>query len=212
MNKNLIHISRQSNIFPLFANIAILLVISSCSQLGNNNKSDANNNIESNSAYTIFNDSKFNPPNYLGSGQEVIQAKQQVGSILSDEEDVRKEIKTIDNKLIEITKAIRNAGEPAITFWASDMFLKASWASLNGDVYAAMILLKNLHQLKPEDTFIAKRYAIELIKIGKIADAKTILEAIMKNSNTFKGNKIDERTMLLMAGVYTAMAKKNQAR
>ncbi|MBF0359616.1 MAG: tetratricopeptide repeat protein [Oligoflexia bacterium] len=143
-----------------------------------------------------------------------------VGQIVGEGGDkLKKDVKSVDSRLMEITKAIKKAGGPAINYWASDMFLKASWASFNGDNYAAMILLKNLHDLRPEDNFITKRYAIELIKVGKVAEAEAILENLIKTSitsnvakNKVKVKAVDEKTLLLMAGVYTAMSKRAKAR
>ncbi|MBF0297988.1 MAG: tetratricopeptide repeat protein [Oligoflexia bacterium] len=192
MNKVLIFLLKNLFIPTLF----FLILFYSCSNLKNQNVTHIN-------SLDYFDRSK---------NADISQIKQINPLINENTEENKKEIKTIDNKLSEITKAIKSVGEPAITYWASDMFLKASWASINGDLHAAMILLKNLHELKPEDSFITKRYAIELIKNGKITDAQVVLENLIKN---FKHNKIkivDEKTLLLMAGIYTALAQKNKAR
>ncbi len=57
-------------------------------------------------------------------------------------------------------------------FLGSDLFFKAADASLKGDVQTAVVLYKYLRELYPKDSFVGKKYAIELIRSGQLVLAK----------------------------------------
>lgn len=108
------------------------------------------------------------------------------------------------NKLADEAKQV---GEHAVNYLASDLYMKASAASMQGDAGSALILYKFLITLKPEDSFLKFKYAVELIKVGKLDEAKPVMEDIFKKS----GHK-DEKVGLVLGGLYTALKEQKNAR
>ncbi|MBF0206280.1 MAG: tetratricopeptide repeat protein [Oligoflexia bacterium] len=90
------------------------------------------------------------------------------------------------------------ANSQLLTFWSSDLFFKANSAAAEGDSLIASLIYKQLVELNPNDLFLKKKYAIELIKINNIKDAKEQLELIVKETK-YK----DSEPALLLAGILT---------
>lgn len=97
-------------------------------------------------------------------------------------------------------------GNPHSTnYLSSDLFLKANMSLLEGDFATASVLFKYVADLNPEDTFVHKKYAISLIRVGNLEEAKVVLENLYKNSR-------EEKVGMILAGVYTGMDKDKDAR
>lgn len=69
-------------------------------------------------------------------------------------------IKAIGEKLAQVRKNIKGAGEDAVNFFATGLFLKASRASIEGDYLTSVLLLEHLTLLLPEDDFLKKNMAL----------------------------------------------------
>lgn len=110
-------------------------------------------------------------------------------------------------KLEAITNEALKAGPEAVTYLSSDLFVKASDASNNGDAQTAVFLFKYLMKLKPKDLFLKKKYAIELIRIGQLKDAEVLLAEIFK-----AGKEKEEAIGLILGGVLTALDEGDRAR
>ena len=121
---------------------------------------------------------------------------------VSEEPKISQEdyLKKVSAKLKELALEAKKEGGHKVRFLASDMFLKANAASMQGDYATANILYKNLIELVPDDDFVSKKYAISLIRTGELESSKGLLEKVFKNS---KHN--DEQTGLLLAGVYSSL-------
>ncbi len=91
----------------------------------------------------------------------------------------------------------KKTGEKSVLFLARDLYLKGSYAASHGDLQTSSFLFSYLHKIMPQDMFLTKRYALELIKLGKFEEAEKPLAEVYK-----KGPK-DEQVALLMAGIYS---------
>ena len=111
------------------------------------------------------------------------------------------------SQLQEKVDAAKKAGGSVIEFLASDLFIKANDASMRGDFQTASQIFKYVVELAPDDLYVKKKYAYELIRAGEVKDSEKLLEAVFKNSN-YK----DETVGLILASVYTTLEKSKEAR
>lgn len=116
-------------------------------------------------------------------------------------------IERVSKRLRELSVAAKESGEDKVRFLASDMYLKASAALMEGDYQTANVIFKHLIDLAPQDNFVKQKYAISLIRTGEIEESKTILEQIFKESD-----RRDEKVGLVLAGVYASLGKIKESR
>jgi len=90
-------------------------------------------------------------------------------------------------------------GKDAVEYLASELYLKASDASLRGESEMAIVHFKYLVILKEDDFFVKKKYAAELIRLGKLSEAEKIL------SSVYAREKKDESAGLVLGGIYSAL-------
>ncbi len=113
----------------------------------------------------------------------------------------------IEKNLDQAVQDARSKGKTAVEYLASDLFLKGNDASLNGDSALSSIVFKYIVKLKPNDIFLRKKYAVELIKNGSLPEAKEQLFFLID-----KGDKsLKSKAKLLLAGVYTALKEEKDA-
>lgn len=97
-------------------------------------------------------------------------------------------------------------GNPQSTnYLSNDLFLKANMSLLEGDFATASVLFKYVADLNPEDAFVHKKYAISLIRVGNLDEARVVLDNLYKSTN-------EEKVGMILAGVYTGMDKDKEAR
>lgn len=114
-----------------------------------------------------------------------------------------------ENDEEQMEKAIEMAikkGPDAIRFLSTDLFIKANDASLRGESQLASYLYKNLLKLTPNDLYVQKKYAVELIRIG---DLKKSLEFLKE---VYEQDPKDESVGLVYAGVLTVVGNRKEAR
>lgn len=133
--------------------------------------------------------------------QEAHLSKKQV-------EDLNKSaIERVSKRLEELSIAAKASGPDKVRFLASDMYLKASAALMEGDYQTANLIFKHLITLAPKDNFVKQKYAISLIRTGDIEESEKILEDV------FKASKRKElKVGLVLAGVYSSLGKIKQSR
>ncbi len=110
-------------------------------------------------------------------------------------------------KLDEFVGKAKSDGPDTMRYMGSDLFIKASDASMRGDFRTSSFLFKYVLDLFPEDNFIKKKYAIDLIRAGDMEIAENILKQVYIAE---KGK--DETIGLVLAGLYTAQEKGKEAR
>lgn len=112
----------------------------------------------------------------------------------------------LTQRIESIVKSAQEAGPESVEFLSSDLFLKANDSSLRGDAQTAAFLLRYIHQMNPEDMYVRKKWAIELIRIGKLKEAQFHLDEIFE-----KEKESDEVTGLILGGVHTALQQNDKA-
>lgn len=117
--------------------------------------------------------------------------------------------KRVSAQLKKLAIAAKASGEEKVRFLASDMFLKASAAQMEGDHRTANIIFESLVDLVPDDIFVLRKYAVGLIRMGELAKAESILESIVKMNKVEKNQ--DSDIALVLAGVYTSLGKTKKA-
>ena len=109
--------------------------------------------------------------------------------------------------LKEMVAKAKSIGGKAAEFLATDLFIKGNDASIRGDYQTAAQIFKYVVQLQPQDNYLKRKLSIELIRIGELKEAEGILETVFAESH----NK-DDSIGLILAGVYAALEKTNEAR
>jgi tetratricopeptide (TPR) repeat protein len=106
-----------------------------------------------------------------------------------------------------LEKMIENAkGNPQSSHYlASDLFLKANMSLIEGDYTTASVLFKYVTDLAPEDSYVQKKYAISLIRMGALEESKVVL------SKLYQSHK-EEKVGMILAGVYTGLDEEDKAR
>jgi tetratricopeptide (TPR) repeat protein len=112
-----------------------------------------------------------------------------------------------EEQLKELVNSAANKSEGEIKNIANDLFIKGTDLSMRGESHLAALYYKYLSQLKPQDMFIKKKYAVELIRGGKLEESIAVLEKVFE-----KGDQHDVSPGLILAGVYTALERKKEAR
>ncbi|EQC47233.1 tetratricopeptide repeat protein [Bacteriovorax sp. Seq25_V] len=107
----------------------------------------------------------------------------------------------IEQHLSSIVEEALRTGDEAVNYLSSDLFLKANDASLKGDAFSASIIFKAIVRLKPEDLYLRKRFAVELIKSNQLEDAKEHLDYLIGHGDA----ELAIKAKLLLAGIYSAM-------
>jgi tetratricopeptide (TPR) repeat protein len=108
----------------------------------------------------------------------------------------------VSNRLAELSIAAKASGPDKVRFLASDMYLKASAALMEGDYQTANIIFKHLLTLTPEDNFVKHKYAISLIRTGELAQSQVLLKSVFK---TTKDSDQKLKSGLVLAGVYASL-------
>jgi len=103
-----------------------------------------------------------------------------------------------------IDNILKNNNADEITFYASDLYLKATDSAIRGESQIAALLYKNILKLTP-NMHVKKKYAIELIKTGELTESLEILQEVYQKEK-------DDNIGLVVGGVHTATGNKNEAR
>jgi outer membrane protein assembly factor BamD (BamD/ComL family) len=113
----------------------------------------------------------------------------------------------VSDRLKELSIAAKASGEDKVTYLASDMYLKASAALMEGDYHTANLIFERLVELVPKDTFVKRKYAVSLIRTGELDKSKVLLTEL------FEGSKFkDAKVGLILAGVIAAWEIQTQRR
>jgi len=106
-----------------------------------------------------------------------------------------------------LMKAIKEKGGSMQRFVIDDLYLKASHASIRGDVKTALFYWEKILLLKTDNSFINKKYAVDLIRSGNLNKAKMVLEKLDKENP-----KRDENLAMVLAGLYVSTGEKEKAK
>ena len=110
-------------------------------------------------------------------------------------------------ELQDMVNSAKKVGGDAPMYLATDLFIKGNDASMRGDFQTAGRIFKMVSELQPEDMYVKRKYAFELIRMGELKDAEKILESVFK-----KSDMKDETVGLILGSVYSSLEKPKEAR
>lgn len=116
---------------------------------------------------------------------------------------------TLESLAIKLDGQVEEAvskGKDGIRFLSGELFLKAADASIRGDSATAAFFYKYLLKLNPEDDYISMKYALELVRTGKLSESKGLMKKLFEKSK-YK----DTRAGLILAGIYSALGKNKKS-
>ncbi|MCT4642872.1 MAG: tetratricopeptide repeat protein [Bacteriovoracaceae bacterium] len=93
----------------------------------------------------------------------------------------------------------------ARTYTEDELYLKASAASYEGDYLTANKYYSKLNEVKPNNAYIQKKYAVSLIREGKVEESTPLLVEVFSKTK-------DEQVGLVLAGVYTSLDNSKEAK
>lgn len=117
--------------------------------------------------------------------------------------------KKSEQDLEELTQQALLLGADAIDYLATHFYLHASYASSRGQVQKAVRLYPHLLTLSPGEDMVLRKYAIELIRLGRLEKAQDIVLQIYQAQE--KKGEFDENIGLILAGIYVALDDSQKA-
>ena len=113
----------------------------------------------------------------------------------------------VSGRLKELSIAAKASGPDKVRYLASDLYLKASAAQMEGDYQTANLIYTHLVELVPDDSFVKKKYAVSLIRTGELDKSQEILVSLFN-----KSKKKDTQIGLILAGVYSSLGKSDDSK
>ena len=151
---------------------------------------------------------KSNKAKKVVKNEEIAELNQFVLKKNFKKEELSEAQQEADKKIEELILDAQKSGKEGVQYLASDLYFKATDASIRGDSQSAAFIYKYVAKLYPEDIYVQKKYAIELIRQGDLGEAEKILLAIFEN----KKIKREEDIGLVLGGLYAAMEQPDKAR
>nr|BDT29799.1 tetratricopeptide repeat protein [Bacteriovorax sp. HI3] len=112
--------------------------------------------------------------------------------------------------LKEMVESALKVGGKAPEYLATDLFIKGNDASIRGDFQTAGIIFRAVSELQPDDLYVKRKLAYELIRSAKepdLKEAEKILETVFK-----KTDSKDETVGLILGSVHSSLEKTKEAR
>tara|TARA_Y100001954_G_C15813343_1_gene606272 strand:+ start:1359 stop:3233 length:1875 start_codon:yes stop_codon:yes gene_type:complete len=111
-------------------------------------------------------------------------------------------VAALDMRVAEAKKE----GKEKVKLLSGELFLKASDASFRSDYKTSILYFNALLKLTPNEPYLKKRFAIELIKVGRYGEAKEELEKLYKSHGNYSN------IGLILGGIYSSIgeAKKSE--
>ncbi|MFY7992692.1 MAG: tetratricopeptide repeat protein [Bacteriovoracaceae bacterium] len=117
----------------------------------------------------------------------------------------REALDLASQRLTEMVASAKSS--PDMTrYLSTDLFLKANMAMMSGDHVTAAMLFTHVNELVPADSFVAKKLAVNLIRLGELEKAEKVLAKVYSDSN-----KTDEKVGLILAGIYGGLGDEKKA-
>ncbi|MEI8345952.1 MAG: hypothetical protein WCG27_00685 [Pseudomonadota bacterium] len=131
---------------------------------------------------------------------------EKVSGLSGDEKEKALDPQEADKRLEELVIRLSKEKGALAQFVADDLFLKATDASLRNEPQVATLLYKYVSLLRPEDEYLQRKYAVELIRNGDLETALNILQSL-DEQNKHK----DETIGLILGGLYSATGQTQMA-
>ena len=145
-----------------------------------------------------------------GSPQGIVHEKLKTTEFKTPVENVNKvdfESDGAEKQLQKIVSQAKEKGGKAPEYLASDLYLKASNASIHGELQTSVTLMKYVVELMPDETYLKRKYAVDLIRLGELKEAEQQLLSVYHEDK-----KPNENLGLILAGIYTALSETQKAR
>ena len=126
--------------------------------------------------------------------------------VLQQEVDIQTIRKMAKKKLETMVSYTESLGPEAKEFLATNLFLKATHASLAKDYESSTLVYESILKLDPQDPYLVLKYAVDLIRLGKATQALSLLEKHYSQSGPYW-----EKFSLLLGGVYGSYKKEKKA-
>lgn len=136
--------------------------------------------------------------------------KQNKSAHLTNEQIKKLNQQTMDkvsSRLKELSIAAKASGPDKVRYLASDLYLKASAAQMEGDYQTANLIYTHLLDLVPNDTFVKKKFAVSLIRTGELEKSEKLLSSLYK-----EGKRKDNQIGLILAGVYSSLGQSDKSK
>ena len=108
-------------------------------------------------------------------------AHQKVDQIILTEEQterLNKEALELASKRLELlVEESKKQGPASVQYLSTGLFLKGNSSLMEGDYVTGAVLFKHLATMT-EDPFVHKKYAVALIRIGEMEEAKNVLQRL----------------------------------
>lgn len=112
----------------------------------------------------------------------------------------------VQEKLSEVVRIITDKKQQTATSYLKEqLFLRAQFSYQEGSYDQSALFLEAALKLSPSDIYLETRYAISLVRMGRLSEAQEILEKVYAKDS-------DDKTGLLLAGVQVSLEKMSEAR
>ena len=136
-------------------------------------------------------------------------AHQPTQLVLTEEETARlnqEALQLASEKLAVMVEQSKQQGSSSTRYLATGLFLKGNSALLQGDYVTGVVMFRHLISLT-DDPFVHKKYAVALIRLGELEEARAVLQKIYEPTRLQ-----DESVALILAGVLSGLEKQEEAR
>lgn len=99
----------------------------------------------------------------------------------------------------------KKGGEGKVKLLSGELFLKASDASFRSDYKTSIFYFNALLKISPNEPYIKKRFAIELIKVGRYGEAKEELEKLYSSHGNYSN------IGLILGGIYSSIGENKKS-
>ncbi|WP_127716530.1 tetratricopeptide repeat protein [Halobacteriovorax sp. HLS] len=140
----------------------------------------------------------------LTSCASVSNSKNEISKATDRSNEHRDDGQSLEKYLAKAMVNIDSMSQVKKSHLADEFYIKGSDAALRGDSLSAALFFEKVLQINGKDDYVSKRYAVELIRLNKLSEAKVILQDLYKSETS-------ENVGLILAGVHTALKEKRAA-
>jgi tetratricopeptide (TPR) repeat protein len=126
--------------------------------------------------------------------------------ITAEDKPIKKEKnKNLESILKEKVARAKKEGKKGLSLLEGELFLKGSDSAFRSNYRDSILYFKYLLELQPNDPYLKKRYGIELIKIGRLGQAKVQLEELYEKRGNYSN------IGLILGGIYNSLGQRGKA-
>lgn len=111
----------------------------------------------------------------------------------------------LEEHMDRVVSQAQELGPEMTTYLSTELYLKANDLQARGDLRTSVFIMSYVYQMNPEDKFVQRKLAVDLIRLNELERAVALLEKL-------KADGPDEVMDLIYAGVLTAQGRNDDAR